>query len=252
MVLTRQLLRFATGAMFALWCSLAIADTWSFGSRRSLPNVPEDEFVRQVRFAMATFGRYFTRDFREVASGGNVRVTVAGNANTAYYDRGTIVFGGRVSAGASGPLRGIHADFVRRTVLHEMFHHLIPSINFHTWQTQLRGNRVVDIGGSWDSLTEYDGAMLVRYAGFQWRGDLRPWDASEDRWWLTRYAWTNPTNPYDVNDDRRVSALDALSVINAVGQGVRFDEFTEPRMFFDVNSDRQVTAADAIAVINRL
>lgn len=252
-----SVLRYVAFVAASMLAAVTCADTWSFSGRTSLPAVPEDEFRAQVRYAMATFDRYFTRGLREVPSGGQITIRVGSTrgpyAHTASYaGRGVIEFGGLVSAGANGPLRGVHADFIRRTVLHELFHHYIPSINFHTWQRQLTGNRVVDIGGSWATLTEYDGAMLVKYAGFRWRDDKRPWHASEDRWWIPRYAWTNPGNRYDVNADGRVTSIDALNVINAMNRGVRFDEFVQPSMYFDVNGDRSVSSLDAIAVINQL
>ena len=70
---------------------------------------------------------------------------------------------------------------------------------------------------------------------------------------------TNLLNPNDVNNDRLVSASDALAVINQLGQGlVGESEFVDPRsldapeMFYDVNADNRVSASDALAVVNAL
>ncbi|MEM9368103.1 MAG: Ig-like domain-containing protein [Planctomycetota bacterium] len=60
----------------------------------------------------------------------------------------------------------------------------------------------------------------------------------------------------DVNNDKRISALDALTVINhlnsvgsAEGEPITGENTSA---FLDVNADRQVTALDALRVINRL
>ncbi len=63
----------------------------------------------------------------------------------------------------------------------------------------------------------------------------------------------NPWNQFDVNNDRSISAVDALGVINYLGRG----ESEQPsgdddRMFYDVNGDNEITAADALSVINAI
>lgn len=70
-----------------------------------------------------------------------------------------------------------------------------------------------------------------------------------------QFRWTNPDNKYDVNDDGRVSALDALITINHQGP---VDE-SEPalddngnRIYPDVNDDDRVSSLDALQVINEL
>jgi hypothetical protein len=52
----------------------------------------------------------------------------------------------------------------------------------------------------------------------------------------------------DVNDDGRVSAMDALLIINAMTREVSHDE----GMFTDVNGDGRRSALDALRVINRI
>ncbi len=59
----------------------------------------------------------------------------------------------------------------------------------------------------------------------------------------------------DVNDDQKVTARDALAVINylnrsqAVGDTANSEQ---PEMFYDVNADHRISAADALSVINAL
>ncbi|TWU51962.1 CARDB domain-containing protein [Rubripirellula reticaptiva] len=72
-------------------------------------------------------------------------------------------------------------------------------------------------------------------------------------------AWTNQSNPYDVNEDAQVTALDALNIINELSLR-RFIDPTSghvqfritPAFSYDVNGDFQITALDALQVINRL
>lgn len=241
--------------IFCFCCVPVCAETWSFVGRRHLDRVPQQQFERQVRYGMATIERYFNREMREVSSGGRLSVTVKQGSGwynrTAWYEPNRICFGLAVAGGEGPDYTDIQADFVRRTILHELFHHFIPSINYHNWQAQLAGNRVVDIGGLWDGLTEYDCRQLVNRAGFQWRSELRPWN-DVDRWWLPRYSWTNATDRFDVNADGRRTAVDALLVINAMRRGVKVDEFQKPPYLYDVNADRNISSLDALQVINQL
>jgi hypothetical protein len=62
----------------------------------------------------------------------------------------------------------------------------------------------------------------------------------------------NPWNQFDVNNDRAITARDALSVINYLGRGESQQGFSAERMFYDVNGDNVVTAADALGVINAI
>lgn len=70
---------------------------------------------------------------------------------------------------------------------------------------------------------------------------------------LNRLAPTNLFAPSDVNADGRISALDALIVINALNS---LDENNAAnrgnRPFLDVNDDGSITALDALRVINVL
>lgn len=67
------------------------------------------------------------------------------------------------------------------------------------------------------------------------------------------YPWSNPTLSQDVNDDGKVTALDALLVINRLNRsdkGVQI--WIKPDAFYDVNDDEELTALDALLVINLL
>lgn len=67
--------------------------------------------------------------------------------------------------------------------------------------------------------------------------------------------WQNATNNLDVNADGRISAIDALLIINYLNSGQpRFlpDSNFVPPPFVDVNGDERVTAVDALLVINEL
>ncbi|MEM6978033.1 MAG: dockerin type I domain-containing protein, partial [Planctomycetota bacterium] len=70
---------------------------------------------------------------------------------------------------------------------------------------------------------------------------------------------TNSANPFDVNDDGFVSAVDALRIINRLNQTQAAGEpagntatTNPPNDYFDVSGDGRVTALDALMVINRL
>jgi len=66
------------------------------------------------------------------------------------------------------------------------------------------------------------------------------------------YSWTNPVNKFDVNNDGRVTSLDALTIINAVQRGEQVDQSKEPTKFWDVNDDFMITSLDVLLVINEL
>ncbi|KLU06274.1 Alkaline phosphatase [Rhodopirellula islandica] len=69
-------------------------------------------------------------------------------------------------------------------------------------------------------------------------------------------VWTNPDDAYDVNNDGKTTALDALLVINALTRGSGEFDLDGPRPhdanFFDVNGDGRISALDALQVINQL
>ena len=59
--------------------------------------------------------------------------------------------------------------------------------------------------------------------------------------------------PSDVNGDARVSASDALAVINFLGKSQDAEgESLTTNMFVDVNADGNVTAVDALQVVNEM
>ncbi len=68
------------------------------------------------------------------------------------------------------------------------------------------------------------------------------------------HAWQNTSNPLDVNDDGKITPIDALLVINYLnqhGSGPLPSTYTGP-YYLDVNGDNAVTPLDALAVINYL
>lgn len=62
---------------------------------------------------------------------------------------------------------------------------------------------------------------------------------------------TNPNNPYDVNGDENVNAMDALIVINRLGASTTTRTSAAP-VYLDVNGDGFTTALDALRIINYL
>ncbi len=70
-------------------------------------------------------------------------------------------------------------------------------------------------------------------------------------------ALHNTWNPYDVNNDLQISALDALGVVNHLnqsgeGENIGGGDAANEFLFLDVNADNRVSAADALGVINAL
>jgi uncharacterized repeat protein (TIGR01451 family) len=68
---------------------------------------------------------------------------------------------------------------------------------------------------------------------------------------------TNRSDPIDVNDDGRITSLDALIVINRLGSLAGSGEFQMEsvaggHVYPDTNGDGRLTAHDALLVINRL
>jgi hypothetical protein len=70
------------------------------------------------------------------------------------------------------------------------------------------------------------------------------------------HPWQNPFSPFDVNDDRRIDAQDALVIINRLNQGGS-TELPVPvaapkaiRDFFDVFANNVLEALDVLLVIN--
>ncbi|MDF1844684.1 MAG: dockerin type I domain-containing protein, partial [Rubripirellula sp.] len=68
---------------------------------------------------------------------------------------------------------------------------------------------------------------------------------------------TNRSDPIDVNDDGRITSLDALIVINRLGSLAGSGEFQREsvaggHVYPDTNGDGRLTAHDALLVINRL
>ncbi|XZE55421.1 dockerin type I domain-containing protein [Planctomycetaceae bacterium SH139] len=66
--------------------------------------------------------------------------------------------------------------------------------------------------------------------------------------------WTNPDDPFDVNDNGVVQPIDALIIINELNRGGarELDDSVSPPPYLDVTGDRRVTPLDALRVINFL
>jgi hypothetical protein len=67
-------------------------------------------------------------------------------------------------------------------------------------------------------------------------------------------VWTNTVNAYDVNNDGKVTPLDALETINYINThpgetALPAEQFSPPR-FFDCNVDGAITSADVLFVVN--
>ncbi len=82
---------------------------------------------------------------------------------------------------------------------------------------------------------------------------------------LIRYPYWNIQQPLDVNNDGRITAFDAITIINDLNtRGARSlatggvtgasggESSNEPLPFVDVNNDNRLTSMDAVTVINRL
>ena len=59
----------------------------------------------------------------------------------------------------------------------------------------------------------------------------------------------NAVNQYDVNNDGKITTLDALNVINSIS---RKSTLCGPNAMYDVNNDGKVTTADALQIINKI
>jgi hypothetical protein len=69
------------------------------------------------------------------------------------------------------------------------------------------------------------------------------------------FRWTNPTLPYDVNNDRSVDPLDVLALINEINRSG--SRFLDPVMdvsppYYDPNPDGSIDPLDVLAVINEI
>lgn len=204
-------------------------------------------FERGVQDAFEYLNRYYTTNWRQVTGRANLEIEMRRAPSnwpswyniTAYYYMGQnrMVFGPDIQG---------NPDSIRRTTMHEMMHHY--GFNYHPWQQQFRGNRVVDIGGRDADFTELDERLLAT-KGVRRRPNT-PSPREDEAWW--RYRWTNWNNQYDVNNDGVISSRDALNVFNALQRGVKFDLLVTPKMFYDVNMDERVSSTDALVILNRL
>lgn len=106
-------------------------------------------------------------------------------------------------------------------------------------------------------ITEKDLGTTVRVQAF----DIAAGSRKSNTLSLNVPLMTNPLGALDVNDDTRVTALDALLVINELNRLPKHDAESEQvvrgttastAMFFDTNADFRITAMDALLIINQL
>lgn len=76
---------------------------------------------------------------------------------------------------------GGNMDTFRRTFLHELTHYY--GLYWHQYQELLRGNRLVDIGGQYASLTDIDVANLHLHTPLRSNGK-KPSQETDPVWWL--------------------------------------------------------------------
>ncbi len=74
-------------------------------------------------------------------------------------------------------------------------------------------------------------------------------ESLENRVLMASDAFHNFLEPHDVNDDRMVSPIDALQIINRLN---KVEDSPNHHAFEDVNDDRLVSPLDALVVINTL
>ncbi len=70
-----------------------------------------------------------------------------------------------------------------------------------------------------------------------------------------RRPYQNPRNLYDVNDDNKVTPLDALLIINDIARNktrVLPSTHTDGQLYVDVSGDETISALDALRVINEI
>ncbi len=108
-------------------------------------------------------------------------------------------------------------------------------------------NDVVEVGDGWQAEpTRVDGSTTLHQLV---SGNVRL-ELSNGR------PWTNPLVPADVDRSGSVTSLDALRVINRLGQQGDVQELPQPTEsepvvdYFDVSRDGNATALDALQVIN--
>ena len=68
-------------------------------------------------------------------------------------------------------------------------------------------------------------------------------------------AWTNPTDPFDTNNDGLINGVDVVLVINTInrhGGGNLASSGLPTRPFIDVNNDGYLNPLDALAAINHV
>jgi len=107
---------------------------------------------------------------------------------------------------------------------------------------------VVQIQGTWEYLPAgfHGGSFVHRFGEDGITLEL-----------INERPWTNPVDSFEVNRDGRVSALDALTIINRLNEEAP-SALTDPisaddvSNYYDVNGDLRVTALDALNIINEL
>jgi hypothetical protein len=77
-------------------------------------------------------------------------------------------------------------------------------------------------------------------------------ESLESRRLLTADVVHNFLDPLDVNDDQKISSIDALAVINYINRNDQQRSEANSSRFFDVSDDAAVTPIDALRVVNYL
>ena len=109
-------------------------------------------------------------------------------------------------------------DSVRRVLQHEIYHAMFDA------RHSSDPNCLMNINASAPTWCQAEVNRLVATFGAAVPEPPPPPPPPE-------YRWHNDRSPRDVNDDGRVSSLDALIVINAMARGVQVDIYREPNLF---------------------
>ena len=239
-----------------LLCSATSAQTritWRFSDPGTNPNISQLEYRTGVRQGFEMYERYFNVDFIEKGSGRtNIYIVMwisplPGRA-TALTDV-TGHFGYRIPGIIYiNPTHLLQDRSLMRVIIAHEYMHWMTRSGYHSSNPKDIFHGQVHKGmKNW---TRNDWNLIRRY--IQPRKNIPPW--TDNPPWLPKppavFPWTNPKNQYDVDNNNRITARDALLIINAVGTKV--DIHKKPKHFYDVSGDRKVTSVDAIQVLNRI
>ena len=169
---------------------------------------------------------------------------------------------------------GVHQDFSTDSSAYVMVANAGTPVFFERVEHDASGGGISDTGGAMLSLSmevaaESDAPYVVWTEAkpgkpqLYLRHDLNvehptkppgdP-DSGGDKPPVVDRRWQNKINRFDVNDDGRVSTLDALIVINELGRRPSgpLPQNEVPRYFFDSSGDGNLSPLDALRVINEI